>query len=93
MAVRTSEEFLTMIKQRVGDSTSDEDIAFIEDASDTINSMSQHETEIDQLRAENEDLRKKYRDRFFDPKPDAPEPGEPEPEKLTFDSLFDEGGK
>ena len=90
MAVRTSEEFLTMIKQRVEDSTSDEDIAFIEDASDTISSMSQHETEIERLRAENEDLRKKYRDRFFDPKPDEPEP---EPEKLTFDSLFDEGGK
>lgn len=93
MAVRTSEEFLTMIKQRVGDSTSDEDIAFIEDASDTINSMSQHETEIERLRAENEDLRKKYRDRFFDPKPDEPDSNEPEPEKLTFDSLFDEGGK
>lgn len=93
MAIRTSEEFLAMIKQRVRDSTSDEDISFIEDASDTINSMSQHETEIEKLRAENEDLRKKYRDRFFDPKPDEPEPNEPEPEKLTFDSLFDEGGK
>lgn len=93
MAIRTSEEFLAMIKQRVGDSTSDEDISFIEDASDTINSMSQHETEIEKLRVENEDLRKKYRDRFFDPKPDEPEPNEPEPEKLTFESLFSEGVK
>lgn len=93
MAIRTSEEFLAMIKQRVGDSTSDEDISFIEDASDTINSMSQHETEIEKLRAENEDLRKKYRDRFFDPKPNEPEPNEPEPEKLTFESLFSEGVK
>ena len=90
MAIRTSEEFLAMIKQLVGDSASDEDISFIEDASDTINSMSQHETEIEKLRAENEDLRKKYRDRFFDPKPDEPEPNEPEPEKLTFESLFSE---
>lgn len=90
MAIRTSEEFLTMIKQRIGDSTSNEDIAFIEDASDTINSMSQHETEIEKLRVENEDLRKKYRDRFFDPKPDEPEPNETEPEKLTFESLFTE---
>lgn len=88
MAIRTSEEFLTMIRNRIGDSTADEDISFIEDASDTINSMAQHETEIEQLRAENEDLRKKYRDRFFEPKPDGePEP-EPEPEKLTFESLF-----
>lgn len=93
MAIRTSEEFLAMIKQRVGDSTSDEDISFIEDASDTINSMSQHETKIEKLRAENEDLRKKYRDRFFDPKPYEPEPNEPEPEKLTFESLFSEGVK
>lgn len=89
MAIRTSEEFLTMIKDRIGDSTSDEDISFIEDASDTINNMSQHEAEIAQLRAENEDLRKKYRDRFFEPKTDEPEP-EPEPEKLTFESLFSE---
>lgn len=87
MAIRTSEEFLTMIRDRIGDSTADEDISFIEDAADTINSMSQHETEIAQLRAENEDLRKKYRDRFFEPKPDEPEL-EPEPEKLTFESLF-----
>ena len=87
MAIRTSEEFLTMIRDRIGDSTADDDISFIEDASDTINSMSQHEAEIVQLRAENEDLRKKYRDRFFEPKPDEPEP-EPEPEKLTFESLF-----
>ena len=87
MAIRTSEEFLTMIRGRIGDSTADEDISFIEDASDTINSMSQHEAEIAQLRAENEDLRKKYRDRFFEPKPDEPAP-EPESEKLTFESLF-----
>lgn len=93
MAIRTSEEFLAMIKQRIGNSTSDEDISFIEDASDTINSMSQHETEIEKLRAENEDLRKKYRDRFFDPKPNEPEPDEPEPEKVTFESLFSEEEK
>ena len=87
MAIRTSEEFLTMIKDRIGDSTSDEDISFIEDASDTINSMSQHETEIEQLRAENEELRKKYRDRFFNPNTEEPAP-EMEQEKLTFESLF-----
>lgn len=90
MAVLTSEEFLEMIKQRIGDSTTNEDISFIENASDTINSMSQYETEINKLKMENEDLRKKYRDRFFNTKPDEPEE-EPEQEKLTFDSLFSEG--
>ena len=93
MAIRTSEEFLTMIKKRIGDSTADEDIAFIEDASDTINNMSQHETKIEQLKAENEELRKKYRDRFFEPKPDDPKPNDPEPEKTTFESLFSEEAK
>lgn len=90
MAVRTSEEFLSMIKQRVGDSTTDDDITFVEDATDTINAMAQHESEITQLKEENEELRKKYRDRFFEPKPDSQEPNEPEPEKLTFESLFSE---
>lgn len=93
MAIRTSEEFLTMIKERIGDSTKDEDLSFIEDASDTINNMSQHETEIEQLKAENEELRKKYRDRFFEPKPDDPKPNDPEPEKTTFESLFSEEAK
>lgn len=88
MAIRTSEEFLTMIRDRIGDSTADEDISFIEDASDTINNMAQHETEIEKLKAENEDLRKKYRNRFFEPKPDEEPESEPEPEKLTFESLF-----
>lgn len=88
MAIRTSEEFLTMIRDRIGDSTADEDISFIEDASDTISSMSQHEAEIAHLRAENEDLRKKYRDRFFEPKPETEQEPETEPEKLTFESLF-----
>lgn len=90
MAVRTSEEFLSMIKKRVGDSTTDDDITFVEDATDTINAMAQHESEITQLKEENEELRKKYRNRFFEPKPDTQEPNEPEPEKLTFESLFSE---
>lgn len=91
MAVLTSEEFLEMINKRIGDSTSDEDITFIENASDTINSMSQYETEINKLKMENENLRKKYRDRFFSPTSDDTENEETEQEKLTFDSLFSEG--
>lgn len=90
MAIRTSEEFLSMIKEYVGDRVEDSDLAIIEDASDTINAMAQHESEITQLKEENEELRKKYRNRFFEPKPDTQEPNEPEPEKLTFESLFSE---
>lgn len=93
MAVRTPEEFLLMIKEYVGDRAEDSDLALIEDASDTINSMSQHESEIAQLKAENEELRKKYRDRFFEPKADDPDkPDETEEEKTTFESLFSDEG-
>lgn len=91
MAIRTSEEFLSMIKEYVGARVEDIDLAIIEDASDTINSMAQHESEIAQLKMENEELRKKYRDRFFEPKTDDPnKPDEPEAEKTTFESLFSE---
>lgn len=91
MAIRTSEEFLAMIKEYIGDKAEDSDLAIIEDASDTINSMAQHESEIARLKAENEELRKKYRDRFFEPKTDDPnKPDEAEVEKTTFESLFSE---
>lgn len=90
MAVRMSDEFLAMIKEYVGDRAEDSDLAIIEDANDTISAMSQHESEIARLKEENEELRRKYRDRFFEPKPDGQEPNEPEPEKLTFESLFSE---
>ena len=90
MAIRTSDEFLAMIKEYVGDRAEDSDLAIIEDTTDTINAMSQHESEITHLKEENEELRKKYRDRFFESKPVEPEPDEPEPEKLTFEALFSE---
>lgn len=93
MAVRTSSELLDIIKQRIGDSTSDEDLAFIEDASDTINSLAGQETRVAELEAENESLRQKYRDRFFEPKENVSretlESHETE-EKTTFESLFKE---
>ena len=97
MAIRTSRELLDLIKQRIGDSTSDEDLAFIEDASDTINNLSGQETRVAELESENESLRQKYRDRFFEPKEnvlrETLEPHETEEkseEKTTFESLFKE---
>lgn len=93
MAIRTSEEFLDMIKKRIGDSTSDEDIAFVEDASDTINSLSGQETRVHELEAENESLRQKYRDRFFEPKDNVSSENvsrETKEEKTTFEELFQE---
>lgn len=91
--IRTSSELLDIIKQRIGESTSDEDLAFIEDASDTINNLSGQETRVAELEAENESLRQKYRDRFFEPKDNASSENvsrETKKEKTTFEELFQE---
>lgn len=93
MAVRTSSELLDIIKQRIGESTSDEDLALIEDASDTINNLSRQEARVAELEAENEALRQKYRDRFFEPKDNVSSENvsrETKEEKTTFEELFQE---
>ena len=95
MVIDTREAFLKRIGDRIGDS--DEDIAFLEDMTDTYDSLqsaSDQET-IQRLTAENDELRRKYRERFFKPADstnDDPDDGEdPEPpEKIlsSFDDLF-----
>ena len=88
--VRSVEEMMNIVRQRIGDSTEDSDISFIEDISDTLNAGNLEE--VEKLKSENEELRKKYRDRFFEKKVDeTEEPEEPEePEKTTFEDLFKE---
>lgn len=92
MAIKTSEEFMNMIRARIGDSTTDEDLAFLEDAADTINNLSGQETRVSELESENESLRQKYRDRFFEPNTggQTPPTENPPEEKTTFESLFEE---
>lgn len=85
--VRSIEEMMDIVRQRIGDSTEDSDLSFIEDISDTLNAGNSEE--VEKLKSENEELRKKYRDRFFEKKVEEPE--EPEkPEKTTFEDLFKE---
>ena len=88
--VRSIEEMLDIVRQRIGDSTEDSDISFIEDISDTLNAGNLEE--VERLKSENEELRKKYRDRFFETKAvKVEEPEEPEnTEKTTFEDLFKE---
>ena len=85
--VKSVVELLDMVRQRIGDSTDDADISFIEDISDTLNAGNLEE--VERLKSENEELRKKYRDRFFEKKVEEPEEPE-EPEKTTFEDLFKE---
>lgn len=95
MVIETREEYLRRIGERIGDSA--EDIAFLEDMTDTydnLTALSDSET-IARLTAENEELRRKYKERFFtpadasDPDPD-PDPEEPEEEeiKTKYEELF-----
>ena len=91
--VRSVEEMMNIVRQRIGDSTEDSDISFIEDISDTLNAGNLEE--VERLKSENEELRKKYRDRFFETKVvKVEEPEETEntenTEKTTFEDLFKE---
>lgn len=94
MAVRTTEEILESIKTRVGDSTEDADLAFLEDVTDTLSDLkSKSEGQEDwKTKYEENDKkwREKYRDRFFEKKDQDLEPDpEPEPETpKTFEDLF-----
>lgn len=97
MAVRSREEILNSIRERVGEQNDDETIAFIEDVTDTFTDL---ETRAngdgvnwkEKYEENDANWRKKYTDRFFSGEPSEPEPEpEPEPEeKLTFESLFRE---
>lgn len=50
--ILTKEELISRIRERIGDSTSDEDIALLEDAADTLDDYDQ--------RADGENWREKY---------------------------------
>ena len=92
MAIKTIEELMGAVRARVGEDTSDEAIAFVEDVSDTLNSLYNAEDWKKKYEDNDAEWRKRYQDRFFSPaKPDdtEPEPA-PEPKKLTFDELFKE---
>ena len=92
MAIKTIEEIMGAVRARVGEDTSDEAIAFVEDVSDTLTSLSNAEDWKKKYEDNDAEWRKRYQDRFFNPDkgndPDL-EP-DPEPKKLTFDELFKE---
>ena len=86
--VRSVEEMMDIVRQRIGDSTEDSDLSFLEDISDTLNAGNSEE--VEKLKSENEELRKKYRDRFFETKKVVKAEEPEEPEKTTFEDLFEE---
>ena len=90
--IKTKEELLATLKQRIGDDTSDDAIAIIEDFSDTLNS---YDTENWKQKYEDNDKmwREKYKARFFEAtdkvKEEQKEDIKDDSEKKTFEELFE----
>ena len=97
MAIKTKEELLKALNTLVGDDSSDESLAILEDVEDTLKDyetktadQTDWKTKYEQNDAE---WRKKYRDRFMsgeEIKEEQEEDVEKDSKSLTFDSLFKE---
>lgn len=102
MAIRTREELMNIIKTRIGDDNSDENISFLEDVTDTLDDLENKavsdSTDWKAKFEENDaSWRKKYTERFFNPDPDIEEDEiedvkdlENEEKPKTFEELFKE---
>lgn len=94
MAIKTKAELLELVKARIGDDTSDEALAIIEDLTDTLDDYETRIADSGDWKARYEqndaDWRKKYKERFFAPTEEPEEIDEPEEveEKRTFEDLF-----
>ena len=92
MAVRTIEEILESIKTRIGDSTEDADLEFLEDVTDTLSDLSEKTSGEEDWKAKYEEndkkWREKYRDRFFEKKEEQKETKEEPETPKTFEDLF-----
>lgn len=94
MAIKSKAEILELVKARIGDDTSDEALAIIEDVTDTLDDYETRIADSGDWKARYEqndtDWRKKYKERFFAPTAEPEEIDEPEEveEKRTFEDLF-----
>lgn len=92
MAVKTREEIMSQLQSIIGEDTSDETLAFIQDVSDTLgnDNSAQRITQLEtQLEDQDKEWRKKYRDAFFTGKPDESlDEEEHESKPKRFEDLF-----
>lgn len=101
--VKTKEELLKILQERIGEDTSDEALAFIEDVTDTIadfETRAAGDGEDWKKKYEENDAawRTKYKERFFSgevkEQPDKKDEEDSQDDKpLTYDSLFAEEKK
>ena len=81
--IRTSSELINLVKERIGEDTSDESLSFLEDVSDTLGDYDNRLSDTTDWKTkyeENDSMwRQKYKDRFMsgssqeDEKEDEPE--------------------
>ena len=92
MAVRTTDEILESIRTRVGDSTEDADLEFLEDVTDTLSDLREKTSGQEDWKAKYEEndkqWREKYRDRFFEKKEEQEGIREEPETPKTFEDLF-----
>lgn len=101
MAVRTRDEIMNLLNERLGDDSSDETIAFIEDMTDTLDDLqnksnSGGEDWKTKYEENDKEWRKRYRERFFSGGTSNDPTGiedKPKPKKRTFENLFKKGDK
>jgi hypothetical protein len=93
MSIKSIDEILNAVKERIGDDTSDSAISFVEDISDTLNSLSEQENWKQKYEQNDSEWRKKYRDRFLsgESSSDDDDSGD-ENEPLTYEKLFNVEG-
>lgn len=91
MAVKTVDEIMAKVRERIGEDNSDEAIKFIEDISDTFESFSNAEDWKTKYEENDKKWREKYRDRFFTSKEEVEDDIEEpeEKEKKKFEDLFE----
>lgn len=98
MAVRSKDEILATIKERIGEDTSDEAIALIEDITDTYDDLDARISEAGDWKTKYEtndaEWRQKYKERFFNPEVKETavidDEVDDEPKNLTYEELFKE---
>ena len=101
MSVLNKEEFMSRLKERIGDDTSDETMTFLEDITDTFNDMETRSNGAndEEWKKKYEELdmswREKYKARFFDSettpveaKKEQEEDIKDDGEEKTFSDLF-----
>lgn len=97
MAIKSREELLKSLNTLIGDNSTDENLAILEDVTDTLKDYEDKTADQTEWKAKYEqndaDWRKKYRDRFMSGEKIKEEQEEDvikDSKTLTFDSLFKE---